>query len=102
MIIKFRGTDHWKQWVLIDHVEWFYHQIRQEGAEQLCCQKKILDFRACGEVTTEKPRLENVPPDRLFCELWLTIKGRDFPQQVFANLPVFVLNDEGQTIERII
>lgn len=99
MIVKVKNVH---QWVFIDGVERLSHQILEKTTD-ICCQENVLDFlkqtdRVIKEENTPA-KAEGVIP--LFCELWLWLKGKDYPQQVLANVPIYLLNNEGKTIEKI-
>lgn len=97
------------QWTLIDGVERLSHEIvYKSGDKEFGVQEAVLDLRT----HTTPPEPEEVggagktassltTGDGEFCELWLTLRGKETPQQVLADFPIYLLNNEGKTIEKL-
>jgi len=89
MIIKFQDGNKWRIFDEIDSLE-YTHLKNGEAAD---CQTAALDYT--GElVPADKPQEKRV-------ELWFMNKNQLTPSQVIAYCPVYLMNNEGRTIETI-
>ena len=89
MIIKFQDRDVWHVFDEVDSLEYRYLKY----GEKVVCRDDALDY-------TSYPVEENEVP-KLRIELWFMNKNQLELSQIFTYRPVYLLNNEGRTIDKI-
>ncbi|MDO9528027.1 MAG: hypothetical protein Q7J27_02585 [Syntrophales bacterium] len=84
MIIKFQSNDSWYMFDEVDSLEYRYLRV----GEKIASRSGVLDYM---EEPSEDKRVE----------LCFLNKNQLEPSQVFADCPVYVLNNEGRTIDKL-
>lgn len=98
MIVKVRTnpTGSWKLYDGVKELSFRYFS----SLEVIGVQDGVDDFTNPGKGLYEEPKAVNEKIDIQQIELWLD-RGESVNKQVLALSPVYVLNDEGKTIERL-
>lgn len=97
---KFSDREEWIIFDGFDNIHYHYHY----KDDQIGTRQNVRDYLRVSnnikEFNDESPNMPTLKVLEDFYELWL-IKGENVVCQILAHSPIFIMNDEGKTIERI-
>lgn len=104
MILKVRSSGIPEVWYFFDGVKEISKEVHynidsavlylEEKIKDIVCRSDVYDF------TTNKFPEDNSVPPQGFLEIWLYGKTNEDTKQILCFSPVYLLNDDGRTIER--
>jgi len=97
MIVKFKVNESWHMFDEVDSLE--YRCLRYD--EPPVESEYALNYIAPGYSPIGETDSEEAANRRQVVELWLMNKNQLAPSQVFTYHPVYLMNNEGRTIETI-